>query len=228
MRVPGHHHGGSFGKASISSGFSIKTNSSDRDSHIDTLMKTIAKDPSPSLHGVELNDASSFKVTINKTSELETNNDTLKKLATSTGEKPNNQIKLSNAAITPLPPGQIKCNILKGRISVAKSSIQLMIKYCFFLFAARAEEELHPKLTNHQLYVPLNDGPDSLSAATFVSVVSTQRLRTVLYFGSNMILPLPAQVSFSLTIYQQIILHSHATYHIEFINSILTSLFIEC
>lgn len=115
MRVPGHHHGGSFGKASISSGFSIKTNSSDRDSHIDTLMKTIAKDPSPSLHGVELNDASSFKVTINKTSELETNNDTLKKLATSTGEKPNNQIKLSNAAIIPLPPGQIKCNILKGR-----------------------------------------------------------------------------------------------------------------
>ncbi|XP_065073156.1 band 4.1-like protein 5 [Ochlerotatus camptorhynchus] len=148
MRVPGHHHGGSFGKASISSGFSIKTTSSDRDSHIDTLMKTIAKDPSPSLHGVELNDASSFKVTINKTSELETNNDTLKKLSTSAAEKPNNQIKLSNAAVTPLPPGQIKCNILK----------------------ARAEEELHPKLTNHQLYVPLNDGPDSLSAATFVSV----------------------------------------------------------
>lgn len=151
MRVPGHHHGGSFGKASISSGFSIKTTSSDRDSHIDTLMKTIAKDPSPSLHGVELNDASSFKITINKTSELETNNDTLKKLATGSSaaaEKPNNQIKLSNAAVTPLPPGQIKCNILKARV----------------------EEELHPKLTNHQLYVPLNDGPDSLSAATFVSV----------------------------------------------------------
>lgn len=117
LRAPGgsHHHGGSFGKASISSGFSIRTNSSDRDSQIDTLMKTIAKDPSPSLHGVELNDASSFKITINKTSELETNNDTLKKLAVSaTPEKPNNQIKLSNAAITPLPPGQIKCNILKG------------------------------------------------------------------------------------------------------------------
>nr|XP_019563888.2 band 4.1-like protein 4B isoform X2 [Aedes albopictus] len=152
FRTASHHHGGSFGKASISSGFSIKTTSSDRDSHIDTLMKTIAKDPSPSLHGVELNDASSFKITINKTSELETNNDTLKKLATgssATAEKPNNQIKLSNAAVTPLPPGQIKCNILKARV----------------------EEELHPKLTNHQLYVPaLNDGPDSLTAATFVSV----------------------------------------------------------
>uniref|UniRef100_A0A182N5Q1 FERM domain-containing protein n=1 Tax=Anopheles dirus TaxID=7168 RepID=A0A182N5Q1_9DIPT len=154
-----HHHGGSFGKASISSGFSIHTTaSSDRDSQIDTLLKTIAKDPSPSLHGVELNDASSFKITINKTSELETNNDTLKKLATSPhAEKPNNQIKLSNSAAAaagggvPLPPGQIKCNILKARV----------------------EEELHPKLTNHQLYVPsqpLHEGPESLNAATFVSV----------------------------------------------------------
>ncbi|XP_049278177.1 band 4.1-like protein 5 isoform X2 [Anopheles funestus] len=154
-----NHHGGSFGKASISSGFSIHTTaSSDRDSQIDTLLKTIAKDPSPSLHGVELNDASSFKITINKTSELETNNDTLKKLATSPhAEKPNNQIKLSNSAAAaagggvPLPPGQIKCNILKARV----------------------EEELHPKLTNHQLYVPsqpLHDGPESLNAATFVSV----------------------------------------------------------
>ncbi|XP_053699287.1 band 4.1-like protein 5 isoform X2 [Sabethes cyaneus] len=143
IRPPGHHHGGSFGKASICSGFSIKTNSSDRDSQLDTLMKSIAKDPASSL----LNDASSFKITINKTSELETNNDTLKKLAVSPTEKPNNQIKLSNAVVTPLPPGQIKCNILK--------------------------EELHPKLTNHQLYVPsqlLSDGPDSLNAATFVSV----------------------------------------------------------
>lgn len=120
------HHGGSFGKASISSGFSIHTTtSSDRDSQIDTLLKTIAKDPSPSLHGVELNDASSFKITINKTSELETNNDTLKKLATTPhAEKPNNQIKLSNSAAAaagggvPLPPGQIKCNILKGRQTV--------------------------------------------------------------------------------------------------------------
>ncbi|XP_035773872.1 uncharacterized protein LOC118456873 isoform X2 [Anopheles albimanus] len=161
VTAPSSHHGGSFGKASISSGFSIHTTaSSERDSQIDTLLKSIAKDPSPSLHGVELNDASSFKITINKTSELETNNDTLKKLATGTGgagasEKPNNQIKLSNSAAAaagagvPLPPGQIKCNILKARV----------------------EEELHPKLTNHQLYVPSHDGgPESLNAATFVSV----------------------------------------------------------
>ena len=102
---------GSIGKASICSGFSIKSHNSDRDQQIDNLLKTIAKDPSPSLHGQELNDASSFKITINKTSELETNNDTLKKL--STKEKPNNQIKLPNTA-NALPPGQIKCNILKG------------------------------------------------------------------------------------------------------------------
>lgn len=183
LRAPGgsHHHGGSFGKASISSGFSIRTNSSDRDSQIDTLMKTIAKDPSPSLHGVELNDASSFKITINKTSELETNNDTLKKLAVSaTPEKPNNQIKLSNAAITPLPPGQIKCNILKG---LCASSAGKEVGLTLGLILARVEEELHPKLTNHQLYVPsqpLHDGPDSMNAATFVSVVSTLKFFTVI------------------------------------------------
>uniref|UniRef100_A0A182YGK0 Uncharacterized protein n=1 Tax=Anopheles stephensi TaxID=30069 RepID=A0A182YGK0_ANOST len=170
-----HHHGGSFGKASISSGFSIHTTtSSDRDSQIDTLLKTIAKDPSPSLHGVELNDASSFKITINKTSELETNNDTLKKLATSPhAEKPNNQIKLSNSAAAaagggvPLPPGQIKCNILKGKQNKRRNH------FLFWEGTARVEEELHPKLTNHQLYVPsqpLHEGPESLNAATFVSV----------------------------------------------------------
>lgn len=140
-KLPGHHHGGSFGKASISSGFSIKTTSSERE-RLDTLMKTYAKDPSPSIHSAELNETSIFKVTINKTPD-----DTLKKLSTgcNTAEKPNNQVKLSNAVMTPLPPSQMKCNILKA-------------------------EELHPKLTNHQLYVPPNDGPDSLSAATFVSV----------------------------------------------------------
>ena len=75
-------------------------------------MKQIQKDPSPSLHGLEaLNDAMNIKVTINKTSELEMNNDTLKKLS---GDKPNNQVKLTGIAVA-LPQSQIKCNILKGK-----------------------------------------------------------------------------------------------------------------
>lgn len=107
---------GSFGKASISSQFSFKSNNSsipERENHLDNLMKQIQKDPSPSLHGLEaLNDATNIKVTINKTSELEMNNDTLKKLS---GDKPNNQVKLTGVAAA-LPQSQIKCNILKGEL----------------------------------------------------------------------------------------------------------------
>lgn len=50
------------------------------------------------------------RVTVNKTSDLENNTDTLKKLT----DKPNNQLKLATVGGTPLPPGQMKCNILKG------------------------------------------------------------------------------------------------------------------
>ncbi|XP_037028914.1 band 4.1-like protein 4B isoform X2 [Bradysia coprophila] len=93
--------------------------------------------------------SSAFRVTINKTVEMDNNTDTLKKLSTS--EKPNNQTKLANTG-GPLLPGQIKCNILK----------------------ARAEEELGAtsaiKMTNHSNTTPSTDGPDSLNAATYVSV----------------------------------------------------------
>uniref|UniRef100_A0A1L8DMQ1 Putative rho guanine nucleotide exchange factor cdep n=1 Tax=Nyssomyia neivai TaxID=330878 RepID=A0A1L8DMQ1_9DIPT len=148
-KIAAHHN--SFGKASISSAFSVKSGaSSERDSHIDNLLKTIAKDTSAAMHAQEsLNDANSIRVTINKTSDLETNTDTLKKLASGT-EKPNNQTKVTSVA-GPLPPSQLKCNILK----------------------ARNEEETPTKMTN-QLFVqplpPTSDGPSSLEAATFVSV----------------------------------------------------------
>jgi band 4.1-like protein 5 len=111
------HGGGSFGKASISSAFSIKSNTSERDSQIDSILKTIAKDPSmPHGHHESLNDATSIRLSVNKTSELDTHTDTLKKLSSAaTNEKPNNQTKLANVGGgTPLPPGQMKCNILKG------------------------------------------------------------------------------------------------------------------
>lgn len=101
-------HQGSFGKASIKS---FKSNgSSIPDNQIDNLLKQIVKEPSPTVHLEALNDVTNIKVGINKTSDLEMNNDTLKKFAK---DKPNNQIKLINSS-SALPPSQIKCNILKG------------------------------------------------------------------------------------------------------------------
>lgn len=60
-------------------------------------------------------------VTINKTVELENNTDTLKRLSIS--DRPNNQTKLVNVGGTALPPGQIKCNILKGIFIILKLNI---------------------------------------------------------------------------------------------------------
>lgn len=138
-----------------------------------------------------------FSVTINKTSDLDNNTDTLKKLSSSSSaaaaaDKPNNQTKLASISGTPLPPSHMKCNILKGNSqswifqrSIFNSKTN-EIQTCFFLVVARAEEEATTptKLTN-QLYVKsanntnhlcnansLSNGDDSLNAATFVSVVS--------------------------------------------------------
>lgn len=167
---------GSFGKASISSAFSVKSGTSDRDSQIDTLLKTIAKDTASSIHAQEsLNDATSIRVTINKNTDYENNNDTLKKLTTN--EKPNNQMKLMNVGAT-LPPLQMKCNILKGMTIVRLSPVEFN-DFCIvlYVFLARAEEEAHhPTKVTNQLYGSSmgnsDSGPDSLNAATIVSVVS--------------------------------------------------------
>lgn len=172
----------SFGKASICSSFSAKSGSSTGNENLDSLLKTISKEPT---NGQEsLNDVNSIRVTVNKTSDLENNTDTLKKL--SAADKPNNQTKLANIGGTPLPPGQIKCNILKGKL-VSHSSRGKKFKRKNSLFAARAEEEAvvtPTKLTN-QLYVrsaatsnnnAINGGDESLNAATFVSVVSVMAL----------------------------------------------------
>ncbi|GAB0100427.1 band 4.1-like protein 5 [Sergentomyia squamirostris] len=153
-KITSHHN--SFGKASISSAFSVKSNaSSERGSHIDNLLKTIAKDTAAAIHAQEsLNDANSIRVTINKTSDLDSNTDTLKKLA-SGAEKPNNQMKLTSVA-GPLPPSQIKCNILKARNEEEYSAVMTPTK-----------------MTNQLFVQPLpssSEGPSSLEAATFVSV----------------------------------------------------------
>lgn len=150
MPFVGGAGGGSFGKASISSGFS---GTSDRDSHIDSILKTIAKDSAPTSHSLDysVNDANSIRLAINKTSELDSSAGPLKKMS----EKPNNQTaaKLVNTTAVPLSPSLIKCNILK----------------------ARSDEDAMPtKLTNQlfQQYPGAGDQPPSLESATFVSVVS--------------------------------------------------------
>lgn len=134
-----------------------------------------------------------YSVTINKTSDLDNNTDTLKKL--SAADKPNNQSKLASMGATPLPPSQMKCNILKGidlflffstKKILKKKSVLLKIVVVFAI-TARAEEEATStpiKLTKQLFVKPaintnnlsntnnLLNGEDSMSAATFVSVVS--------------------------------------------------------
>jgi len=45
---------------------------------------------------------------------MDHNTETLKRLSNN-NEKPNNQVKLANVGTSALPPGNIKCNILKGK-----------------------------------------------------------------------------------------------------------------
>lgn len=163
-KSPFLHPQGSFGKSSIKS---FKSNgSSIPDSQIDNLLKQIVKDPSSSVHLEALNDVTNIKVGVNKTSELEMNNDTLKKFS---NDKPNNQIKLINSgAGASLPPSQIKCNILKGENLIYFHGV---IRTTSLSILARAEEELHTNAHHTKLTNQLFD--DSLNAsATFVAVVS--------------------------------------------------------
>jgi hypothetical protein len=76
MQTTSFSPSGSFGKASVSSHHSCKSNISlmqgGRDCLLDNLLKQISKDPSPStVYGLEaLNDAANIKITLNKTTEL--------------------------------------------------------------------------------------------------------------------------------------------------------------
>lgn len=93
-------------------------------------------------------------------------------------DKPNNQVKMSNVSGASLPPGHLKCNILKGKL------FERNYKLNNPMIPARVEEELgaNAKLTN-QMFVPgafssgpssinnVESGPDSLNA-TYISVVS--------------------------------------------------------
>lgn len=77
-------------------------------------------------------------MTINKTSDFESNTDTLKKL--SSNEKPNNQTKLPTTSGVPLPPGQLKCNILKGMLIES-------LRYRHFLYRKK-----NPRFLSRLLY----------------------------------------------------------------------------
>ncbi|XP_036672551.3 uncharacterized protein yrt isoform X1 [Drosophila suzukii] len=172
-------HHGSFGKASISSGqLSVKSGLSDKDRELDSLLKSIVKDPSPSVLANEaINDANSIRVTINKTFDMDHNTETLKRLSNA-NEKPNNQVKLANVSTTALPPGNIKCNILKARVEEelgaggnAKLTNQMFVP-------AAHSSNMHTSNTNSSNTNSISsstnnhahgDGPDSLNA-TYISV----------------------------------------------------------
>ncbi|XP_039491932.1 serine-rich adhesin for platelets isoform X1 [Drosophila santomea] len=169
-------HHGSFGKASISSGqLSVKSGLSDKDRELDSLLKSIVKDPSPSVLANEaINDANSIRVTINKTFDMDHNTETLKRLSNA-NEKPNNQVKLANVSTTALPPGNIKCNILKARVEEelgaggnAKLTNQMFVP-------AAHSSNMHTSNTNCSNSSTSSnnhahsDGPDSLNA-TYISV----------------------------------------------------------
>ncbi|XP_036323718.1 serine-rich adhesin for platelets isoform X1 [Rhagoletis pomonella] len=173
-------HHGSFGKASISSGFSIRSALSDKDKELDSLLKSIVKDPSPSILATEaINDANSIRVTINKTFDMEHNTETLKRLSNS--DKPNNQVKLANVSGGALPPGHIKCNILKARVeeelgTSALSNVNTNAKMTNQMFVPAPSTVQHNN--NNSIFSSISsnnnttynsDGPDSLNA-TYISV----------------------------------------------------------
>lgn len=70
-----------------------------------------------------------LRVTINKTFDMDHNTETLKRLS-NTNEKPNNQVKLANVGASALPPGNIKCNILKGKVKSSFVLFKCFLKMC--------------------------------------------------------------------------------------------------
>ncbi|XP_017001284.2 band 4.1-like protein 5 isoform X2 [Drosophila takahashii] len=108
-----------------------------------------------------------LRVTINKTFDMDHNTETLKRLSNA-NEKPNNQVKLANVNTTALPPGNIKCNILKARVEEelgaggnAKLTNQMFVP-------AAHSSNMHTSNTNSSSSNN-GDGPDSLNA-TYISV----------------------------------------------------------
>ncbi|CAH1117628.1 unnamed protein product [Phaedon cochleariae] len=109
---------------------------SNADSQLEFLFKSLAKE---SLSGISKDDKR------NENTESDTEDDCVSKCLPA--ELPNNISKISGAA-KPLPPGQIKCNILKAKV----------------------EEEMQSHKLTNQMFVHAKEEETSLSAATFISV----------------------------------------------------------
>ncbi|XP_030559038.1 band 4.1-like protein 5 isoform X2 [Drosophila novamexicana] len=115
-----------------------------------------------------------LRVTINKTFDMDHNTETLKRLS-NTNEKPNNQVKLANVGATSLPPGNIKCNILKARVEeeMGASSGNAKLTNQMFVPAAHSGNSSSNMHVNNNNISSNNhthsDGPDSLNA-TYISV----------------------------------------------------------
>ncbi|XP_039960270.1 band 4.1-like protein 5 isoform X2 [Bactrocera tryoni] len=124
--------------------------------------------------------SSGFRVTINKTFDMEHNTETLKRLSSS--DKPNNQVKLANVGGGALPPGHIKCNILKARVEEelgtgvhsnantnAKMTNQMFVPAPSTVQHNNSNSIFSSINTNNNNAMYSSDGPDSLNA-TYISV----------------------------------------------------------
>nr|XP_014090629.1 band 4.1-like protein 5 isoform X2 [Bactrocera oleae] len=128
--------------------------------------------------------SSGFRVTINKTFDMEHNTETLKRLSSS--DKPNNQVKLANVGGGALPPGHIKCNILKARVEEelgtgVHTNANTNAKMTNQMFVPAPSTVQHNNNNSNSIFSSINtnnnnnntmyssDGPDSLNA-TYISV----------------------------------------------------------
>ncbi|XP_023179848.2 band 4.1-like protein 5 isoform X2 [Drosophila hydei] len=123
-----------------------------------------------------------LRVTINKTFDMDHNTETLKRLS-NTNEKPNNQVKLANVGASALPPGNIKCNILKARVEEemgASGGNAKLTNQMFVPAAHSSNSNSNSNCSSSNMHVNNNnnisnsnhthsDGPDSLNA-TYISV----------------------------------------------------------
>ncbi|XP_036223969.2 band 4.1-like protein 5 isoform X3 [Bactrocera oleae] len=129
-------------------------------------------------------EALAVKVTINKTFDMEHNTETLKRLSSS--DKPNNQVKLANVGGGALPPGHIKCNILKARVEEelgtgVHTNANTNAKMTNQMFVPAPSTVQHNNNNSNSIFSSINtnnnnnntmyssDGPDSLNA-TYISV----------------------------------------------------------
>lgn len=149
--------------------------------------------------------SSGFRVTINKTFDMEHNTETLKRLSSS--DKPNNQVKLANVGGGALPPGHIKCNILKARVEEelgtgVHSNANTNAKMTNQMFVPAPSTVQHnnnnsnSNSNSNSIFSSINtnntmynsDGPDSLNA-TYISVHQNNHSVTHIPNNNDMVSP---------------------------------------